>query len=57
VIVSLYAGISASFWLGVSWYVLAFAAFLAARRRIARGDEAAAPVRVWHPSPGLPGPT
>jgi hypothetical protein len=54
VVVSLYAGISAAFWLGVGWYVVALAAFLAARRRIARGNEAAAPVRVWHPAPGLP---
>jgi hypothetical protein len=56
VVISLHAGISASFWTGLSWYVLAFAAFLAARRSIARGDEAKAPVRAWEGSAGLSGP-
>jgi hypothetical protein len=56
VVISLHAGISVSFWTGLSWYVLACAAFLAARRSIARGDEVTAKVRVWEESPGLSGP-
>src|SRR5262249_55608651 len=56
VVISLHAGISASFWTGLSSYVLAFAAFLAARHRLARGDELKEPARAWGSAPGFSGP-